>query len=91
MSSTLSSSKRESGLSFEMLQHKRASLSMQGRISWCAWSCGGKLRVPLELRFDLGDPLASPQGSQISFGVAMGTLGLLVHHCIAAGMNRASS
>ena len=50
-----------------------------------------KLRVALKMSGDLGDPLISPQGSQISFGVAMGTLGLLVHHCIAAGMNRASS
>ena len=30
---------------------------MQARISWLAWSCGGKLRVPLELHIDLGDPL----------------------------------
>ena len=28
-----------------------------------------KLRVPLELRVDLGDPLMSPQGTQISFGL----------------------
>ena len=55
MSSSLSSSKRERGLSLEMLQRKRASSSMQGRISWFVWSYGGKLSIPLELRVDLGD------------------------------------
>ena len=48
MSSILSSSKRERGLSLEMLQRKRASSSVHGRILWFAWTCGGKLRVPLE-------------------------------------------
>ena len=43
------------GLSLETLQHKRVSSSMQVRISSFAWSCGGKLRVPLELPVDLGD------------------------------------
>ena len=62
MSSTLLSSKRERGLSLETLQPKKASSSMQ-RIPWVVWSCCGKLRVPLELRVDLGDPLMSPQGS----------------------------
>ena len=42
-------------LSLEMLQRKRASSSMQGRISYFLWTWGGKLRVPLELRVDLGD------------------------------------
>ena len=46
---------------------------MQGRIWWFAWSCGRKLRVPLELRVDLEEPLVSPQGSQISFGFARGS------------------
>ena len=50
---------------------------MQTRISSFAWSCGGKLRVPLELRVDQGDPLVSPQGSQISFGVARGSSGFM--------------
>ena len=43
------------GFSLEMLQHQRASSSMQARISSFAWSGGGKLRVPLELPVDLGD------------------------------------
>ena len=65
----------------ELLQRKKASSSVQVRISSFAWSCARKLRVPLELHVDLGDPLVSPQGSQISFGVGRGTSGLLVHHC----------
>ena len=40
-----------------------------------------ELRVPLELRVNLGDPLVSPQGSQICFGIARVTLGFLAHHC----------
>ena len=43
------------GLSLETLQLKRASSSLQGSISLFAGSCGGKLRVPLELPVDLGD------------------------------------
>ena len=78
MSSTLLSSKREREFSLETLQCKRASSSVQGRISWVVWSCGGKLRVPLELPVNLGDPLMSPQGSQISFGFERGTSGFLV-------------
>ena len=77
MSSTLSSSKRDRGLSLETLHRNRASSSMQGRISWFAWSCGGKLRVHIELRVDLVYPLESPLGIQISFGIARGTLGFL--------------
>ena len=52
---------------------------MQGRILWVVWSCGRKLRVPLELCVDLGDLLVSPQGSQISFGFVIGTSGFLMH------------
>ena len=59
MSSTLSRSKSDRGLSLEMLQHKRASSGVQGKISWFAWICGEKLTVLLELRVDLGDLLMS--------------------------------
>ena len=78
----------EHGLSLERLKRIRASSSMQGRISWFAWSCGGKLSIPLELRVTWGtrsfllrkvrSPLAlrgSPRDSSN----------------IAAGMNPASS
>ena len=45
------------------------------------WSCAGKLRVPLELYGDLGDPLMCPQESQICFRVAKGTSGFISRHC----------
>ena len=81
MSNTLSSSKKECGICFETLQLKRASSRVEGRISWFLSSCGGKIRVPLELRGDLGDPLVFPQGSHISFGVVRGTWGFLSRCC----------
>ena len=65
----------------ETLQCKRGSLNVQGRISFVAETCGGKLRVHLELHVYLGDPLVSPQGIQIFCGMARGTLGFLAHHC----------
>ena len=37
------------GLSLQMLQRKRASSSVQGRISLFGWNSGGKLRVPINL------------------------------------------
>ena len=43
-------------LSLETLQHKRACSIVQVRIPSFAWNCGRKLRVPLELPVDLGDP-----------------------------------
>ena len=61
---------------------------MQTRISSFAWSCGWKLRVPLELPVELGNQLCflreviSPLVLQ---GPAQDSL------CITGGMNRASS
>ena len=46
---------RKRGISLERLQYKRASLSLQARISSVGWSCGWKLRVPRQFPFDLGD------------------------------------
>ena len=43
MSSTLSNCMSEHVLSLVTLQHKRASSSVQGRISWVAWNCGRSL------------------------------------------------
>ena len=82
VSSSLSSSKREREISWETLQHKKASSRVDGRISWFLWNCGGKLRVPLELCGDLRDPLMFPQGSQICIRVARGTSGFVSHHCM---------
>ena len=49
VSKTISRLKREGGISLEMLQWKRASTHVDGRISWFFSSCGRKLGVPLEL------------------------------------------
>ena len=53
------------GLSLETLQHKRASSSVQGRISSFALSCGGKCRVPLELRVTWGTTRAYSGKSEL--------------------------
>ena len=76
------------GLSLEALQRKRASSSMQGRISYFAWICGGKLRVLIELCVDLGDHsclLREVRSPLVLRGAPRDSL-----H-IAAGMNRASN
>ena len=78
VSSSLSTSKRERGISWETLQRKRASSHVEGRIPWFLWSCSGKLRVALKLHGDLGGPLVFPQGSQICFQVVRGTSGFLL-------------
>ena len=57
----VANTKREREISLETLQRKRASSRVEGRISWFLSSCGGKIRVPLELRGDLGDPLVFSQ------------------------------
>ena len=54
-------------ISLETLQWERASYHVEGRISWFLWSCGGKLRVPLELCGGLGDPLVFPQEVRSAF------------------------
>ena len=53
-----------------------------------AWSCGGKLRVPLELRVDLGD--RSSLLREVRFPLALRGAPWDSSH-IAAGMNMASS
>ena len=78
----------KSGLSLETLQCKRASSSVQARISSFACSCGGKLRVPLELLFDLGDCLCFLR--EVRSPLALRGPPQDSSH-IAAGMNRVSS
>ena len=76
------------GLSLEALQRKRASSSMQGRISYFAWICGGKLRVLIELCVDLGDHsclLREVRSPLVLRGAPRDSLP------INAGKNRASS
>ena len=50
MSRTLSRLTREGAISLEMLQQKRASSHVEGRISLFVSSCSRKLGVPLELQ-----------------------------------------
>ena len=79
---------RKLGLSLEMLQRKRASSIVLERILQFVWSCGRKLRVPLELRVDLGDRscLLREDRSPLVFRGAPRD-----SSCIAAGVNRAST
>lgn len=49
---------------------------VDGGISWFFSRCGGKVGVPLELRWGKSGNLL-PQGNQASFHVARGTLGFL--------------
>ena len=51
VSSTLSCFQRECGISLYTLLWNRASSRVERRISWFFSSCGGKLGVPLDLRW----------------------------------------
>ena len=75
-------------LSLKTLQRKRASSSVQVRISSFVWSCGGKLRVPHELPVYLGDPSCFLR--EVRSPLALGGPARDSSR-IAAGMNRASS
>ena len=55
----LSGLRREGGISLEMLQQKRASARLEGRISLFFWSCGG---LPLELRWGNQGPAHGASG-----------------------------
>ena len=61
---------------------------MKVRILWVVWNCGGKLRLPLELRVDLGGPsclLREVRSSLALQGPPRDS------SSITSGMNRASS
>ena len=64
-------------ISLDLLQKKRASSHVEGRISWFFLSCGRKLGVPLELLRDLRDPLMLPQESPVTMPVVRGFSGFL--------------
>ena len=68
MLSTVSSFKRECGVSLEMLQRERASSCIEGRIPWFSLRLGRKFGVPLELRRGPQGPalIASGKSSLIS-------------------------
>ena len=56
MLSTVSSFKRERGISLETLHWERASSRIEGRIPWFSSRLGGKFGVPLDLRRGAQDP-----------------------------------
>ena len=76
MSRTLSSHKREGGISLETLQQKRASSCVQGRISWFFLSCGRNLGVPLKLQRELQGPTRIGSGKSSLHASCEGPLGI---------------
>ena len=76
MSRTLWRLKREGGISLETPQRERASSRVEWRISWFSSSCGSKLGVPLEVRWEL-QGLALVAGGKSSLHVnCEGSLGI---------------
>ena len=66
MSRTLSRLKREGVVLLKLLQQKRATSRVEGRISWFFSSCGRKLGVHLELRFrPQGNPHVASEKSSL--------------------------
>lgn len=89
VSSTLSSSKRERGISWEILQCKRASSRVEERILWFLSSCGGSLGF-----------LSSGMGTWGTCSCFLREVRSLCRsrgapwdssHSVAAGMNRVTS
>ena len=76
MSKTLSRINREGGISLKMLQPKRASSRIDGRISWFFSSCGRKLGVPLELRLRRQVPDHVSSGKSSLHASCEGPLGI---------------
>ena len=83
---TLSSSKREGGISLEMLQWKRVSSYIEGRISWFFPSCHRKLEVLLNLKWDL--LLMLPVENLVSMRVGRSLSGYLSIRCTGLGPHR---
>ena len=75
MSRTLSGLRRETRISLEKPQRKRASACIEGRISWFISSCGGDIR----------DLLVGPHGGPVSTQVTMGLWGFLCSLCRGRG------
>ena len=74
---TLSWLSREGGISLEMLQKKRASSQVEGRISWFFSSCSRKHGVPLELRRGPQGLVVWPQESLVAMRDARELSGFL--------------
>ena len=88
MSSSLSSSKRERGFSWDMLKHKRASSHVEGRISWFFGVVVGSLVFLSSCVGTWGTCWCFLSEVRSAFELR-GALRDSSH--IAAGMNRASS
>ena len=88
VSSTLSRFSRESEISLETLLWKRASSHVEGRISWFFSSCGGKLWVPLKLRWGPQGPAHVASEKSDLFSSCKGHIGF-PHESLPA--NRAVS
>ena len=78
MLSTVSSFKRECGVSLEMLQRERASSCIEGRIPWFSLRLGVKFGVPLELQRGLQSPARIASGKSGLISSCDGHLG--IHH-----------
>ena len=76
VSRTLSRLKRESGISLQTPQWKRASSRVEGRISWFFLSCGSKLGVPLGLRWGPQGPTRGASGKSSLHASCEGSLGI---------------
>ena len=76
VSRTISRVKRESGISFETPQWKRASFYVEGRISWFFSSCSRKFRLSLELRPGPQGPACVASGKSSLHVSCEGPLGI---------------
>ena len=85
VSSTLLRLKRKGGISLEMLQWKRASCRVEGRISWVFSSCGRKLCVPLMLRCGTQGPTRVASGKSSLCSSCKGPLRIPLHLCRGIG------
>ena len=73
---TFSRLKRQGGISFKMLQGKRALSRTEERIYWFFLGCGRILRVPLELRLVSQGPTRVASGKSSLHASCQGPLGI---------------
>ena len=85
MLSTVSSFRRERGISLETLQWERASSCVEGRIRGFPRGLAGIWGFRSSCDVDLTDPLVLPQESQVSVRVARDLSGFLSSQCRGIG------
>ena len=81
VSRTLSRLKRESGISLQTPQWKRASSRIEGRISWFSRVAAANVGFLSGYDRNLRDPFGRPQESPFSMRVARALLGFLCSRC----------